>query len=97
MIAIIDYGMGNLRSVQKGFEKVGLPALVTADPRVVLEAESSVWFGVTMRGDNEEIRVGRGSNVQENCVLHTDMGYPLDIGQGVTIGQAGYTLSAVMH
>ena len=54
--------------------------------RVVLEAESSVWFGVTIRGDNEEIRVGRGSNVQENCVLHTDMGYPLVIGPDCTIG-----------
>lgn len=54
--------------------------------RVVLEAESSVWFGVTMRGDNEEIRVERGSNVQENCVLHTDMGYPLVIGPDCTIG-----------
>ncbi|MFN6924104.1 MAG: gamma carbonic anhydrase family protein [Tabrizicola sp.] len=54
--------------------------------RVVLEAEASVWFGVTIRGDNEEIRVGRGSNVQENCVLHTDMGYPLVIGANCTIG-----------
>lgn len=54
--------------------------------RVVLEAEASVWFGVTIRGDNEEIRVGRGSNVQENCVLHTDMGYPLVIGADCTIG-----------
>ena len=54
--------------------------------RVVLEAETSVWFGVTMRGDNEEIRIGRGSNVQENCVLHTDMGFPLVIGADCTIG-----------
>ena len=54
--------------------------------RVVLEAEVSVWFGVTIRGDNEEIRVGRGSNVQENSVLHTDMGYPLVIGANCTIG-----------
>jgi imidazole glycerol-phosphate synthase subunit HisH len=46
MIAIIDYGMGNLRSVQKGFEKVGFDALVTADPRVVLEADSIVLPGV---------------------------------------------------
>src|SRR5512137_2967961 len=46
MIAIIDYGMGNLRSVQKGFEKVGLEAVVTADPRVVLEAERIVLPGV---------------------------------------------------
>lgn len=54
--------------------------------RVVLEAGASVWFGATLRGDNEEIRVGAGSNVQENCVLHTDMGYPLVIGANCTIG-----------
>jgi carbonic anhydrase/acetyltransferase-like protein (isoleucine patch superfamily) len=53
---------------------------------VVIEAGASVWFGATLRGDNEEIRVGAGSNVQENCVLHTDMGYPLSIGPGCTIG-----------
>ena len=54
--------------------------------KVVVEAEASVWFGVVMRGDNEEIRVGRGSNVQENCVLHTDMGSPLVIGADCTVG-----------
>ena len=54
--------------------------------RVVLEAAASVWFGCTLRGDSEEIRVGAGSNVQENCVLHTDMGYPLVIGADCTIG-----------
>jgi len=46
MIAIIDYGMGNLRSVQKGFERVGCEAVVTADPRVVLEADRIVLPGV---------------------------------------------------
>lgn len=46
MIAIIDYGMGNLRSVQKGFEKVGFEAVVTTDPQVVLEAERVVLPGV---------------------------------------------------
>ncbi|ASP22024.1 2,3,4,5-tetrahydropyridine-2,6-dicarboxylate N-acetyltransferase [Antarctobacter heliothermus] len=54
--------------------------------KVVLEARASVWFGSTLRGDNEEIRVGEGSNVQENTVCHTDMGYPLVIGKGCTIG-----------
>lgn len=54
--------------------------------KVVLEDESSVWFGCTLRGDNEEIRVGHGSNVQENVVCHTDMGYPLVIGANCTIG-----------
>ena len=54
--------------------------------RVVVEAAASVWFGATLRGDNEEIRVGAGSNVQENSVLHTDIGYPLIIGANCTIG-----------
>ena len=54
--------------------------------RVVIEDASSVWFCSTLRGDNETITVGAGSNIQENCVLHTDMGYPLTIGQGCTIG-----------
>ncbi|GAA4229920.1 carbonic anhydrase/acetyltransferase-like protein (isoleucine patch superfamily) [Sagittula marina] len=54
--------------------------------RIVLSEASSVWFGCTLRGDNEEIRVGNGSNIQENVVCHTDMGYPLTIGEGCTIG-----------
>jgi len=54
--------------------------------KVVLEAGASVWFGAVLRGDNEEIRVGAGSNVQENVVCHTDMGSPLVIGANCTIG-----------
>ena len=54
--------------------------------RVVLHAGASVWFGSTLRGDNEQITVGQGSNVQENCVFHTDMGFPLVIGTNCTIG-----------
>ena len=54
--------------------------------KVVVEAGASVWFGSTLRGDNEEIHIGAGSNVQENCILHTDMGYPLHVGQNVTVG-----------
>jgi carbonic anhydrase/acetyltransferase-like protein (isoleucine patch superfamily) len=54
--------------------------------QVILQAGASVWFGATLRGDNEPITVGAGSNVQENCVFHTDMGFPLTIGQGCTIG-----------
>ncbi len=54
--------------------------------KVVLEAGVSIWFGVTLRGDNEVIHVGAGSNVQDHCMMHTDMGYPLVIGAGCTIG-----------
>ena len=54
--------------------------------KVVLEEGASVWFGTTIRADHEEIRIGQGSNVQENCVMHIDEGYPLRIGQYCTIG-----------
>ncbi|MDP2494171.1 gamma carbonic anhydrase family protein [Shimia thalassica] len=53
---------------------------------VRLEEGASVWFGCTIRGDNETIVIGKGSNVQENTVMHTDPGCPLTIGEGCTIG-----------
>lgn len=46
----------------------------------------SIWFGTTIRGDNEPITIGAGSNIQEQCVFHTDPGFPLVIGEGATIG-----------
>jgi len=54
--------------------------------KVTLEANASVWSGVTIRGDNERITIGENSNVQEGTVMHTDMGYPMVIGKNVTIG-----------
>ena len=53
---------------------------------VRLQPNSSVWFNTVIRGDNELIEVGAGSNVQDGCILHTDPGYPLTIGAGVTVG-----------
>ncbi|MDE2447206.1 MAG: gamma carbonic anhydrase family protein [Alphaproteobacteria bacterium] len=60
--------------------------------RVRLLHEASVWFGAVLRGDNEWIEVGEGSNVQDGCVLHTDLGAPLTIGKGCTIGH-----KAILH
>ncbi len=53
---------------------------------VILKKNASIWFGAVVRGDNEPIIVGENSNVQDNSVLHTDMGKPLTIGANVTIG-----------
>ncbi len=53
---------------------------------VVLGANSSVWFGAVIRGDNDLIEIGENSNVQENSVLHVDPGVPMKIGDGVTVG-----------
>lgn len=60
--------------------------------KVRLLANASIWFGAVLRGDNEWIVVGQGSNVQEGCVLHTDMGAPLTIGTNCTIGH-----KAILH
>ncbi|MEX0338842.1 MAG: gamma carbonic anhydrase family protein [Arenibacterium sp.] len=54
--------------------------------KVVMEEGASVWFGCTIRADHEIILIGEGSNVQENCVMHIDAGYPLTIGKNCTIG-----------
>jgi carbonic anhydrase/acetyltransferase-like protein (isoleucine patch superfamily) len=59
---------------------------------VVLGTATSIWFGSTLRGDNEQISIGAGTNVQENTVMHTDMGYPLIVGAGCTIGH-----KAILH
>ena len=53
---------------------------------VRLEAGTSIWFGAVLRGDNEPITIGEGSNVQENAVLHVDPGAPLVLGSNVTVG-----------
>lgn len=53
---------------------------------VRLEDGSSVWFGCTLRGDNELILIGEGSNLQENTVIHTDPGFPCTVGRNCTVG-----------
>ncbi|MFA9273271.1 MAG: gamma carbonic anhydrase family protein [Candidatus Aquirickettsiella gammari] len=54
--------------------------------KVQIDAHASVWFGTVIRGDNELIHIGENSNLQESCTLHTDPGYPLTVGQNVTVG-----------
>ena len=53
---------------------------------VVLERAVSIWFGCTLRGDTERLTIGAGSNVQENSVVHADLGFPVVIGANCTIG-----------
>ena len=54
--------------------------------KVKLEKNSSIWFNVVLRGDIEKIVIGENSNIQDGSVLHTDPGYPLTVGKGVTVG-----------
>ena len=60
--------------------------------KVELGANVSIWFGAVLRGDNEPIVIGRDSNIQEHAMLHTDMGFPMEIGEGCTIGHG-----AILH
>jgi carbonic anhydrase/acetyltransferase-like protein (isoleucine patch superfamily) len=53
---------------------------------IVLNEDSSVWFGAVLRGDMDRIIVGKGSNIQDNCTVHVDKGQPVEIGENVTIG-----------
>ncbi|WEK40047.1 MAG: gamma carbonic anhydrase family protein [Candidatus Brevundimonas colombiensis] len=59
---------------------------------VILHPNASVWFGATLRGDNDPITVGPDSNIQDGSVLHTDLGSPLTLGRGVTVGH-----NAMLH
>jgi carbonic anhydrase/acetyltransferase-like protein (isoleucine patch superfamily) len=60
--------------------------------KIRLDAGANVWFGAVLRGDNELIHIGENSNVQDGSVMHTDMGYPLTLGTGVTVGH-----NAMLH
>ena len=53
---------------------------------ISLAADTSVWFGAVLRGDTETIDIGEGSNIQDACVLHADVGFPLTVGKHVTVG-----------
>lgn len=53
---------------------------------VEIHENVSIWFGAVLRGDNDKIYVGKDSNIQDNCTLHTDYGYPVIIGEKVTVG-----------
>ena len=60
--------------------------------KVRIGRDASIWFGAVLRGDNEWIEIGTQSNVQEHAILHTDMGFPLVVGNGCTIGHR-----AILH
>jgi carbonic anhydrase/acetyltransferase-like protein (isoleucine patch superfamily) len=60
--------------------------------RVILGEEASIWFGAVLRADNEPMRIGARSNIQDGAVLHSDQGAPLSVGEDCTIGHR-----AILH
>lgn len=64
---------------------------------VHLGDEANVWYGAVLRGDEDEIHVGARSNVQDNCVMHTDAGFPVRVGADVTIGHGATVHGATVE
>ncbi len=64
--------------------------------KVRLARDAGVWFGATIRGDNEWIEIGARSNIQELTVMHTDWGFPLIVGEGCTIGHRAILHSCII-
>ena len=85
-----------IRSLRGIAPKIAVSAYVDPSAIVVgnvaIGERSSVWFNASLRGDNDVIRIGSESNIQDNCVLHCDKGVPLTIGDRVTVGH-----SVVLH
>ncbi|SDH77077.1 Carbonic anhydrase or acetyltransferase, isoleucine patch superfamily [Pseudomonas flavescens] len=86
----MKYRLGDARVEQHPQSWVAPTATLIG--KVRLEAGASVWFGAVLRGDNELIHIGEHSNVQDGAVMHTDMGSPLTLGKGVTVGH-----NAMLH
>ena len=86
------YALGSLRpqTPPKGSYWVAPDANVIG--QIEIGEEVGIWFGVTLRGDNEPIRLGARTNIQENVVIHVDPGFPVTIGEGCTIGHG-----AIIH
>ena len=89
------YQLGDVKVRAEGDYWVADNAIVVGN--VLLKQDANIWFNVVLRGDNDLITVGEGSNVQDGSVLHTDVGYPLEIGPHVTIGHKVMLNSVILN
>jgi len=80
------YDLGGVTPELPGEDEYWIAPSASVIGRVILKKNASVWFGATLRGDNDPIVIGENSNVQDGSVLHTDTGSPLTIGSNVTVG-----------
>jgi carbonic anhydrase/acetyltransferase-like protein (isoleucine patch superfamily) len=80
------YALGDLQPTTPAPDKFWLAPNATVIGQVQLGEDVGIWFGAVLRGDNELIAIGSGSNIQEGVMVHTDPGYPVKIGMGCTIG-----------
>ena len=80
------YNLGSVTPELPNDDEYWIAPTAAVMGRVVLKKNASVWWGAVLRGDNDPIVIGEGSNVQDGSVLHTDTGSPLIIGANVTVG-----------
>lgn len=80
------YALGAHEPTLPAAERVWIAPDAHVIGQVTLEEDTGIWFGAVLRGDNELILIGAGSNVQDGAILHTDLGFPLTVGAGCTIG-----------
>ena len=80
------YNLGNVTPELPNDDEYWIAPTASVIGRVILKKNASVWWGATLRGDNDPIIVGEGSNIQDGSVCHTDTGSPLVIGANVTVG-----------
>ena len=80
------YNLGNVTPELPNDDEYWIAPTAAVMGKVILKKNASVWWGATLRGDNDPIVIGENSNVQDGSVLHTDTGSPLTIGANVTVG-----------
>ena len=80
------YNLGDIAPELPGEDEYWIAPSAAVIGRVILKKNASVWWGATLRGDNDPIIIGENSNVQDGSVLHTDTGSPLTLGANVTVG-----------
>ncbi len=86
------YALDGLRPTLPAAGRYWIAPNASVIGNVALAEDCGIWFGATLRGDNERISLGARSNIQEGCTLHTDIGFPLEIGEDCTIGH-----NAILH
>lgn len=79
------YSLGD-RKIKTDGDNFYVAPTATVIGDVILKKDASVWFGTTIRADNDTITIGEGSSVQDGCMLHTDTGFPMVLGDNVSIG-----------
>jgi carbonic anhydrase/acetyltransferase-like protein (isoleucine patch superfamily) len=80
------FSLGNVTPELPNDDEYWIAPTATVIGRVILKKNASIWWGATLRGDNDPIVIGENSNVQDGSVLHTDPGSPLTLGDNVSVG-----------